>query len=171
VAPKSQPAADRLLSLPVQVSSPVDVGRLLRELEQLDEALLQLGLRTGGNSVEAPRTSRLLDQTAQLNNVNLLLPPDRALLRRFLTAVRTKAPVLNMSFSADPTPVFLEKLMTWLRREIHPELLLSVGLQPTIGAGCVVRTTNKYFDFSLRQDFIKKRDLLLAALASPESAA
>ena len=60
--------------------------------------------------------------------------------------------------------------MTWLRREIHPLVLMTVGLQPNIGAGCIVRTTNKYFDFSLRQDFANKRDLLQAALEMPPKA-
>jgi hypothetical protein len=41
-------------------------------------------------------------------------------------------------------------------------------LQPTLGAGCVVRTTNRQFDFSLRQDFARKRDLLLEKLV-PEA--
>ena len=65
----------------------------------------------------------------------------------------------GMSFSADPSVTFLTKLMTWLRQEIHPQVLLTVGLQPTIGAGCILRTTNRYFDFSLRQDFANKRTM------------
>jgi len=69
-----------------------------------------------------------------------------------------------MSLSADPSTRFLEKLVTWLRREIHPQVLLTIGLQPTLGAGCVLRTPNRQFDFSLRQDFAKKRDLLIGKL-------
>jgi len=42
-------------------------------------------------------------------------------------------------------------------------------LQPTIAAGCIVRTTNKYFDFSLRQDFTDKRELLLKQIAGNET--
>jgi F0F1-type ATP synthase delta subunit len=66
-----------------------------------------------------------------------------------------------MSFSADPSASFIERLMAWLRQEINPYVLVSVGLQPNIGAGCVVRSTNRQFDFSLRQDFLNKRDLLM----------
>jgi F0F1-type ATP synthase delta subunit len=71
-----------------------------------------------------------------------------------------------MSFSADPSPQFTQKLAAWLRQEIHPFVLLQVGLQPNIGAGCVVRTTNKYFDFSLRERFKSKRPLLMEKLKS-----
>jgi hypothetical protein len=169
VAPKSSVTEDRILSLPILVTTPADVGRLARELEVIDNALLQLGLRAPTTEIKMPRTSRLMDQLVQINSLNLLLSDDRALTQRYLVAIRAKAPVLHMSFSSDPAPAFIEKLVVWLRREIHPELLLTIGLQPTIGAGCVVRTNNKYFDFSLRQDFAKKRQLLFDALVATAS--
>jgi hypothetical protein len=171
VAREAQPSSNRQLSLPTLVASPADVGRLVHELEQIGEALLQLGLRAGGTAVKMPKTSRLMDQVIQLNQLNLLAAADRAALGQYLATVRQRAPVLHISFSADPSPAFTEKLMVWLRREINPHMLLTIGLQPGIGAGCVVRTTNKYFDFSLRQDFAKKRELLLAGLAAPEAQA
>lgn len=174
MAPKHAPAAadkDRRLILPVLASSPADIGRLIHELEQIDEALLQLRLRAGGSEVKMFRTSRLMDQIVQLNGLNLLQEADRIVLQSFLAVIKVKAPVMHMSFSFDPSPAFTEKLMAWLRQEIHPNLLLSTGLQPTIGAGCVVRTNNRYFDFSLRQEFTRKRGLLVAALAASETAA
>lgn len=170
MAHETKPAKGQL-GLPILVTSAVDVGRLIRELEQIDNALLQLSLRASGTTVQMPKTSHLMDQMIELNALNLLQPKDRAKLSEFLTAVRAKAPVLHMSFSADPSPAFIEKLMTWLRREINPYVLLTIGLQPTLGVGCIVRTTNKYFDFSLRQDFIKKRELLLAQMSQMETAA
>ncbi|HXE09973.1 MAG TPA: hypothetical protein VN554_00940 [Verrucomicrobiae bacterium] len=157
----------RVLQLPVLVVSPTDVGRLIRELEQIDDGLLQLGLRAGGDQVKMPKTSRLMDQAVAENKLNLLQKPDRAVLLQFLNTVRKHSPLMHMSFSADPSPMFLEKLVSWLRQEVHPLLLLTIGLQPNIGAGCIVRTTNKQFDFSLRQDFANKRDLLLKQLALP----
>ena len=172
MAPETQAAAaTKVGALPVQVTSPVDIGRLIRELESIDNSMLQLGLRrTAGSTVNLPRTSQLLDQTAQLNQLNLLQTEDRHQLRLLLQSIRGQAPVLHVSFSADPSALFIEKLMTWLRREIHPLVLLTIGLQPNIGAGCIVRTTNKHFDFSLRQDFARKRDLLNAALRLPTEA-
>jgi hypothetical protein len=169
VAPETQSIAPHTFTLPVLVASPVDLGRLIRELEMIDNSLLQLGLRSGGEPVEMPGTSHLMEQTIQLNRLNLLHAADRATLQQCLTMVREKAPVIHVSFSADPNTAFIEQLMVWLRREIHPLLLLTVGLQPNIGAGCIVRTTNQHFDFSLRQNFAKKRDLLLSQLAAATS--
>lgn len=153
--------------LPILVTGLIDVGRLSRELEQIDNILLQLGLREAGTDIKMPKTSRLMDQMIEDNQLNLLHETDRAQLKAFLDAVRAHSPIIHMSFSADPTPAFTEKLMVWLRREIHPMLLLTIGLQPNIGAGCIVRSANKQFDFSLKQDFASKRELLLSMIAAP----
>jgi F0F1-type ATP synthase delta subunit len=163
-------SAPKKLSLPVTVAGPGDVGRLILELENINETLLQLGLRKAGDEVKMPKTSSLMDQTVETNKLNLLHDTDRVTLQHFLTDIKQRSPVLHISFSADPSPAFTAKLMTWLRREIHPFVLLSVGLQPTIAAGCIVRTTNKQFDFSLRQDFLNKRDLLISQLAAKQAA-
>ncbi|HVI60812.1 MAG TPA: hypothetical protein VM535_01505 [Candidatus Saccharimonadales bacterium] len=164
-AAKAAPAAPDI-QLPGLVIGPADINRLLSELEVTNEALLQRGLRKGDNGSKIPKVSQLMEQVLELNGLELTRPADRQSLARFLEEVQLQAPVLHMSFSADPSPDFLSKLMAWLRREIHPLALLSVGLQPTIGAGCVLRTTNRYFDFSLRQEFIKRQDLLKAKLTA-----
>ncbi len=155
------------LQLPVSVVSRVDLGRLLREVEALDDFLRQAAIRSPGAGAKLPRTSRLLDDIVAANQLNALHKQDRDRLISFLTAVKAQAPVLHMSFSADPSPLFTSKLVTWLRKEIHPFTLLRVGLQPTIGAGCVVRTTNKQFDLSLRSRFQAQRGLLISKLVGP----
>lgn len=152
------------LRLPPSVASPVDLARLIRELEAINESMLQLRLRSGGSPTKIPKTGYLLDKTIQLNGLNLLQDVDREALGKYLARIRDKAPVMHMSLSSDPAPLFIEKLMTWLRREIHPEVLLTIGLQPTLGAGCILRTTNKYFDLSLRQTLLQQQELLMAGL-------
>jgi F0F1-type ATP synthase delta subunit len=167
----SKADSQRQLQLPTLIASSEDLGRLIHELALINEALLQLSLRAGGTTVKMPKTSRLMDHLVQLNGLNLLQPADRESLMQYFVALRTTAPILHISFSADPSPAFIEKLIVWLRREIHPEVFLTVGLQPSIGAGCILRTTNRYFDPSLRQDFANKRALLLNALVATETPA
>jgi hypothetical protein len=154
----------RDLKLPVMVVTPSDLGRLVRELAVIDDQLLQLKLRKAGSEVKLPKTTQLMDQLLSQNGLNLLQEGDRDWLMKALQAIRQHAPVLNISFSVDPSTVFLDKLMVWLRREIHPFVLVSIGLQPNIAAGCVVRTTNRVFDFTLRRNFAEKRDMLKQAL-------
>jgi hypothetical protein len=157
------------LALPIQIATKIDVGRLLRELEGVDNFLEQAAIRQPGTSVKLPKTSRLADEFVESNKINLLRDEDRRRAINFLIMVKAKAPVLHMSFSADPSPIFQQKLVTWLRNQIHPLALLQVGLQPNIGAGCVLRTTNKYFDFSLREHFRNNRDLLIETIHGQET--
>lgn len=152
------------LVLPLTVVGRTDVSRLLREIAVVDDFLSQSALRQGGSKVSMPRTSHLLEELFGANKLNALQESDRLKLQEFLETVKQTAPVITISFSVDPPAHFIGKLMQWLRREIHPRILLQTGLQPNIGAGCVVRTTNKYFDFSLREQFTKKRDLLISKL-------
>ncbi|HVX24232.1 MAG TPA: hypothetical protein VG992_02720 [Candidatus Saccharimonadales bacterium] len=164
-----QPAKAAALLLPSRISTPADVGRVLRELDAVSEHLLQWQLRRSGEPVTLPRTSQLLDQAIELNKLNLLQEADRQRLKTFLENVKEQAPTLHFSFGSDPQAAFIERVVSWLRKEVHPQALMSVGLQPTLGAGCMVRSVNRSFDFSLRQEFVKQRPLLvreLAALAS-----
>jgi hypothetical protein len=69
-----------------------------------------------------------------------------------------------MSFASDPSAVFTVKIVIWLRTNIHPYLLLQVGLEPRIAAGCIVRTPNKQYDFSLRRHFTDQREQLINAI-------
>lgn len=152
--------------LPLLVISPSDVSRLARELEGLSDYLHQAGLRKGGDAVKLPRTSRMLDELANANDLNLLQAEDREKASTFLGQIAKSSPVVTMSFAAEPSSAFLAKVVTWLRQNIHNSLLLRVGLQPTIAAGFTLRTTNKYFDFSLRKHFDEQRPLLIEKLRS-----
>lgn len=153
-----------ILVLPTQVTGKMDVGRLLREAEVIEEFMKQAAIRQPGSQVKMPKTSRLMDEFLSSNSLNLLHEEDRQRTTEFLRLVKTKAPVIHVSFGVDPAPAFLQKLITWMRTELHPLLLMQVGLQPNIGAGCVVRSTNKYFDLSLRQFFKAQKPLLISKL-------
>jgi F0F1-type ATP synthase delta subunit len=164
MAPKLKEQVVQSGALPLAVVSPVDLGRLLRELDAYDNELEQKRLAGDNAPKTIIKTSKLLELTADQNKIDLSVATQRKNLKEFLLQVKTQAPLLHMSFSADPSAVFVDRLMTWLRREIHPNVLLTIGMQPNIGAGCIVRSTNKYFDFSLRKDFERKGDALVKAL-------
>ena len=152
------------LVLPIEIVGPVDISRLLRELEAVEDFLDQAAIRQPGSSLKLPRTSRLLDEFIATNKLNLLQPDNRLQVRTFLESLQQHAPVVHMSFASDPSAAFTGKIIVWLRSNIHPQLLMRVGLEPTIAAGCVLRTNNKRFDFSLRQHFASERDGLIKKL-------
>ncbi len=150
------------LHLPTSVVGRSDIFRLQKELVTVDTFLRQAAVRQPGTSMKLPRTSRLFDDLIMLNKLNMLQEADRQKLKIYLESVYEQAPRLHMSFSTDPSAIFLQKLITWLRQNIHPQVMLQTGLQPGMGAGCTIRTDNKYFDFSLRQKFTDKRSLLIS---------
>lgn len=151
------------LVLPTLIFGSVEVRRLLREIETLDEQLRQMALRRD-EKFEMPRVSRLLDALASENHCDLLRGSDRTVLRDFLKHVIEKAPTVHISFAADPSSAFIAKIVGWFRANIDALALVQIGLQPSIAAGCVVRTQNKVFDLSLRNHFSRQSELLIASL-------
>lgn len=156
-------AAPEALALPTLIFGIVEVRRLRLELESLDDFLRGMAIRRE-TKFEMPRVSRMLEALARENDRDLLKGADRKVLGEFLQEIDRSAPVIHISFAADPSASFSAKIVGWLRANIHPLALLEVGLQPTIAAGCIVRTTNKVFDLSLRSRFTENTELLLQSL-------
>jgi hypothetical protein len=157
------PKETRQFTLPVLIFGLPELRRLHRELEALEEFMRGAAVRAPGTQVSLPRLSRLCEALAAENHLNLLQPTDRKLLQAFIVKVEHTAPQVHVSFASDPSSAFTAKVVTWLRGSVHPWSLLQVGLQPTIAAGCVVRTSNRVFDFSLRERFVKSETKLLDA--------
>lgn len=147
--------------LPHRLVSSVDLARLIRELTALDESMRQAELRKAGESTHLARSSQTLEELAKVNNVHLTDQAQRTQLVQLLRAFEAHAPRIHMSLAAEPTAAFTRKIVIWMRANIHPLVLLEVGLQPTIAAGCTIRTTNKMFDMSLRNHFAQNRELLI----------
>lgn len=151
------------LRLPNTVISPIDVARLLRELNNLDDFFVSVKNRQSGTAMQLPKLSRQLDQLSRDNELNLLDDRQRTGLKDALQAIYDKAPKMHVSFASEPSAKPFEQVLVWFRRNIHPHTLVTVGLQPAIAAGCVVRTPNKVFDMSLRGS-LQKQEPYLARL-------
>lgn len=159
-------ALDTSMTLPTLIFGSVEAHRLQRELEALEEYAQQATIRNKADKqpLTLPQVSRLLNALATENHKDLLKADDRAALAVFLQQVITYAPTLHISFATDPSAAFTAKIVGWLRSNIHPLVLVQLGLQPSIAAGCVVRTTNKVFDLSLRDRFSQQKSVLLTVL-------
>lgn len=150
--------------MPDRLITTVDLARITRELKLLDDWLNQAAIRAGGQEVKAPKTSATLDEIAASNGVSLLDASNRKQLIVVLETFAKSAPKIHMSFPVEPSPNFLAKMIVWLRANINPVILMDVGLQPALAAGCSVRTSNKYFDMSLRNRFVDSRSYLVNAI-------
>ena len=147
--------------LPISLVGPTDINRLRRELNSLDDYFVQASTRSGGMAAnQPPAITQQLGELAKTNKLNLLQKTDRDKLMKQLDELLTKAPKMRISFAVEPPPQVLATILTWLRQNLDPRILLSVGLQPNIGAGCVLRTPNREFDLSMRQHLIDSRPYL-----------
>ena len=142
---------EQSIVLPLSVITVIDLSRVGREISNLDDFLLQSTIRTPGTPMSLPRLSKLLDDTAQVNKLNLLEQDDRTALINALSYIKEHGPRMHISFSAEPSATFVTRVAEYIRNNISPLVLLQVGLQPTIAAGCIIRTPSKQFDLSLRR--------------------
>src|SRR3989344_9131647 len=137
-----------------------DINRLLRELEQIEQASIS-SAAAKGKEIPAPGPSNMLTQVATTNSYDLGRSDSRGELVAALAKIHDHAPLLHISFASEPSPKVVETLLQWLRSNIHIYALLQIGLAPAIGAGCVLRTPNKIFDLSLGASLQKQKPYLV----------
>lgn len=140
-----------------------DLHRLIREVEALDNYILQNSIR-GQQSAALPRLTTTLETLIRDNSLDVMDNKSRQALKATLADLLKSAPVVHMSFAIEPSSFMTQKIVSWFRNEVHPALMLHTGIQPTIAAGCVMRTSNKYFDFSLRQHLKASQDMLMKSI-------
>lgn len=158
-------ARDATCLLPPTVVGPADVAQLQRRLSDYIELAHQAQLRQkNGSEASLPQPPRSLSDFAATNNADLGKSDSRDALLKQLQTTLDSAPVITMSFAADPSAAFMAKIITWFRANIDPLVLVRTGLQPNIAAGCTVRTSSKVYDFSLRSRFNQQRPMLLEHL-------
>lgn len=58
---------------------------------------------------------------------------------------------ITLTLAGPSTHALREELVAWLRTNLNPNLLVSFKVNPDIGGGMVVRTTNKIHDLSFRK--------------------
>jgi hypothetical protein len=152
--------------LPAAVVSRADMTRLVRELESLDNELEQQKARRQGSSgnYRLPVLSKALTDFLEENKLNASDDHVRMDLKANLRKLKDHAPVMHMTFSTEVDPESLQYLTAWIRHELHPQALISVGLQPNLIAGVYVRTPNHVHDLSVRAFMKDSRKLIVQAL-------
>lgn len=155
-------------TLPPSTASRVELSRLVHEVEWIDSELTTKSVQSkaGVMSHAEPALTEQLIDFLQQNEINLLelSSRDRTLLVKQLRLLKDKAPVIHMTFASATDGESLQKLSAWARESIHPQTLITVGLQPALVAGVYVRTPNHVYDYSLRSKLEESRGVLLKEL-------
>lgn len=151
--------------LPSSIVTRVDFSRILRELEKVDNDLAAERIRAkDGGQIHAPTLSGPLEDFLVQNRIQLSTSQQFADLIKQMRLIKDKAPVIHLTFAVTADRESLQWLAEWLRREIHPQALVSVGLQPALVAGVYIRTPNHVHDLSLRAALAKQHDSLVKDL-------
>jgi len=152
--------------LPSALIGRADLARLLRELETLDNDLESQRARNQGKAegYHMPNMSRALSDFLETNKIDMANDHTRMQLTTQLRKLKDHAPVVHMTFATDADPESLEQVVTWIRSELHPQALITVGLQPSLIAGVYVRTPNHVHDFSVRAHMQDSRKLIVESL-------
>lgn len=157
-------ATDEGLKLPTALVSSTDVARVIRELELVDNEFEQQRVHSPGAALVVPSLSHSLASLSQDNNVNLADDAARVALRQWMVTIKNSAPVLHVTFASDAEPGIVEQIVGWIRERLHPLALVTTGVQPNLVGGCVVRTPDHIYDFSLRERFHSHRSSFVEAL-------
>lgn len=160
----SPAATDEALKLPTALVSSTDVSRVIRELEAVDNEFEQQRVHTPGAALVVPSLSQSLFSLSRDNNVNLADDAARLALRKWMVTIKNSAPVLHVTFASDAEPEIVEQIVGWIREKLHPLALVTTGVQPNLVGGCVVRTPDHIYDFSLRERFHAHRSSFVEAL-------
>jgi len=152
--------------LPARVVSRADMTRLIRELETVDNELEQQKARHQGSSghYQLPTLSQALSDFLTANKLDVGDDHVRLDLKAQLRKLKDHAPVLHMTFATEVDPESMQSITAWVRRELHPQALVSAGLQPSLVAGVYVRTPNHVHDLSIRSFMKDSRKLIVEAL-------
>lgn len=139
------------LKLPPTLTGPKELVLAKREITKLEGALIEarVAAKTARIKKELPARSRLLDDLLQLNSLTADETGLAELLKQ-LDLAEKQAPRLRLSFAAEPDGAGLGRLVEWFRTKVSGDVLIEVGVQPTIAGGMILRTSRRRYDFSLR---------------------
>jgi|SRR5665213_2379229 len=149
--------------LPSSLAQPVDLNRMIRDLELISEHLGQEALKDPDKKIPVNLPDKIKDLSEKYK-IDVNDKKQRENLLQWLKHLREVAPVVNVSFASEASVEATEKITAWFRKEIHPYCLVVIGIEPNIGVGSMVRTNNKVFDFSLKTKIKNSTDLFEDAI-------
>lgn len=147
------------LILPTAIATKSDLVNVLRNLEEVLDASVENSIRSG-EGVDFVSRADVSSNLAELVKVNQLEVSVQTLqaLKVWLNHLKEHAPVVRFTFANDPNQQFLAGIVEWLRKNSGQFVLIRYGIQPSIAAGCLMYTSRRRYDFSLRQNILDRGD-------------
>lgn len=156
--------ASKDLNLVLSIQKPSQLRKILRELDNLENKISTQRIKNEDQAQDLD-ISPALDELLKENELDIFKDEDFNNLKNFLVSLQDNALVLHFTFNQPASDSTLNKLVKWIRENIDPKTLITTGLNNSIGVGFILRTTNKYYDFSLGHVLRDKRELLVKKIS------
>ena len=139
------------LKLPNSIGGKRDLILAMRQVESILNDRLQDEVREryGAKKVGTNVGEKMLGEILETNK----LKDDTQTLKKILQQMegfKQHAPQVRVAVSQEPDQDLYKRLVAWFRKEIHPGILVQIGVQPTIGGGFILTTPMRRYDFSLK---------------------
>lgn len=148
--------------MPPCIATRRDVAGLVRELENIDASLTESEARQKVDATvdEGPAFSDQLIDFLSENHISLGDAGERRQLLQRMQQFKATMPIVHLTFASEADSGSLQQLVAWIREAIHPQAVLTVGLQPELIGGVHIRTTNHVHDLSVRARLGDARHLI-----------
>lgn len=151
------------LTFPSNLITRSDVSRLVRELEHLADVLQGQRVR-GETETKLPPLSQSTTDFLELNEVKITNEKSLETVRQKINTIEDRLPAVHMTFASEIDSESLQQLVTWLRTEIHPQVLINTSIQPNLIGGVYLRTPDHVHDFSIKTLLMGQRQLIVKQL-------
>lgn len=148
------------VELSSSVYSPDQLGLLLWELDMVINKLRNDQVRQRvlpGTHAEPITVSLLLQGVLEGSNVNKNDLHAVEELSGELERIRDALPQVSLILGNPPSLVIKQQIVSWLRREIHPQILCNFVVRSDLGGGAILRTKANQYDFSFRTQLLQKK--------------
>lgn len=139
--------------LPSSVVTRTDMVHLVHEAERVDNELTTRAIQqqAGQQASDGTVMSQQLKDFLETNSLAFDQDTtDRLTVVKELRKLKSKAPVIHMTFAVQADGESTHQLVDWVRGQVHPQALIEIGLQPALIGGVYLRLPNHVQDFSLR---------------------
>lgn len=155
------------VKLPVAIETPQQLQAAIYEIERYlewlraSEAKQHVGQKGGAGEEPSCSAETQTLITEQLQGH----PVSPAKLEEVLATLRaTQPPILHLVLAGLAPPALRRRLVEWVRVNGHPEALVQLTADSTIGGGVMIRTPDHLYDESFRTKLLAHRGELIKAL-------
>lgn len=153
------------LKLPNSIGGKRDLILATRQVEQILSDRLQDEVRErfGAKKVGTNAGQQMLSELLELNGLKDDTQSLKTLLQQ-MEGIRQHASQVRIAFAQEPDQDLYKRVVKWFRDQIDPGALVQIGVQPAIGAGFILQTPARRYDFSLKTKILGSTPKFLEVL-------